>query len=147
MNLTLVEWIEKEVRNLTNKLIDGEIGNIDFYEQRSNIFNIAMEMEKSQNQTGSVVCDGSIQVNLDNCTIKYKGETKHHPKKIVNLTAYLMRNKGNVVKRNDIIKNVWGEDIIVCDRTIDVHIRKIRQIFTPGYIMTMKKVGYKWVNE
>lgn len=51
-----------------------------------------------------------------------------------------------VFTREEIFSNVWGNDVIVGDRTIDVHIRKIREKIGNDYIRTMKGVGYKFVN-
>ena len=53
-------------------------------------------------------------------------EEYHFPKKEFDLLYYLMQNKNKCMNREEIISNVWGNDICVLDRTIDVHIRKIR---------------------
>ena len=55
----------------------------------------------------------------------------------------LLSKPGNVFTRDVILNKVWGDDIIVGDRTIDVHVRKLREKLGDGYIKTVKGVGYK----
>jgi len=66
------------------------------------------------------------------------------PKKMFQLLYYLMTNKNKIVNRNEILRDVWGTDICVEDRTIDVHIRKIRAVVGKQKIKTIKCVGYGW---
>jgi two-component system alkaline phosphatase synthesis response regulator PhoP len=56
----------------------------------------------------------------------------------------LVSKPGKVFKRAEILKKVWGNDVIVGDRTIDVHIRKLREKIGNHYIYTLKGVGYKF---
>jgi two-component system alkaline phosphatase synthesis response regulator PhoP len=59
--------------------------------------------------------------------------------------VYLLASAPNkVFSRDEIFENVWDEDVIVGDRTIDVHIRKIREKLGNEYIRTVKRVGYKF---
>jgi len=66
------------------------------------------------------------------------------PKKEFELIALLISSPGKVFTRDTILNTVWGEDVIVGDRTIDVHIRKLREKIGDGYIKTIKGVGYKF---
>ena len=65
------------------------------------------------------------------------------PKKEFELLALLFSKPGKVFTRDVILNKVWGDDIIVGDRTIDVHVRKLREKLGDGYIKTVKGVGYK----
>jgi len=65
------------------------------------------------------------------------------PRKEFELLALLMSKPGNVFTREHILSAVWGQDIVVGDRTIDVHIRKLREKIGDSYIRTVKGVGYK----
>jgi two-component system, OmpR family, alkaline phosphatase synthesis response regulator PhoP len=67
-------------------------------------------------------------------------------KKEFELLYLLASRPGRVFLRNEILNQVWGNDVIVGDRTIDVHIRKIRQKLGLDCITTVKGVGYKFVN-
>ena len=66
-------------------------------------------------------------------------------KKEFNLLTLLAENQSKVVLREDIMKKVWSEDIIVGDRTIDVHIRMLRKKLDTDKIMTVKGIGYKLI--
>lgn len=66
------------------------------------------------------------------------------PKKEFELLALLLSKPGNVFTRGVILTSVWGGDVVVGDRTIDVHIRKLREKLGDQYIKTVKGVGYKF---
>jgi two-component system alkaline phosphatase synthesis response regulator PhoP len=66
------------------------------------------------------------------------------PKKEFELLFLLASKPGKVFSRDKILKLVWGEDVVVGDRTIDVHIRKLREKLGDDYIRTVKGVGYKF---
>jgi two-component system alkaline phosphatase synthesis response regulator PhoP len=68
------------------------------------------------------------------------------PKKEFELLALLVSKPDKVFTRDDIFNLVWGDNIIVGDRTIDVHIRKLREKIGDKYIKTIKGVGYKFVD-
>ena len=73
-----------------------------------------------------------------------KNESKTLAKKEFELLYLLAARPGRVFLRNEILNQVWGNDVIVGDRTIDVHIRKIRQKLGMDCITTVKGVGYKF---
>jgi two-component system alkaline phosphatase synthesis response regulator PhoP len=76
--------------------------------------------------------------------IVLKGEQRITlPKKEFELFALLVSKPGHVFTRDNILNSVWGNDVIVGDRTIDVHIRKLREKIGDDYIKTVKGVGYK----
>jgi two-component system alkaline phosphatase synthesis response regulator PhoP len=66
------------------------------------------------------------------------------PKKEFELIALIASKPGKVFTREDILKTIWGGDVVVGDRTIDVHIRKLREKIGDAYIRTIKGVGYKF---
>jgi len=98
-----------------------------------------IEMDKQE-----VVTDGVVLVNIDDYTFTYKGVTKHMPKKVIQVMHYMILNKGKVITREELLKEVWGDDVIVDKRTVDVHITKIRSITSIECISTVIKRGYKW---
>ena len=65
-------------------------------------------------------------------------------KKEFELLSFLASKPGRVFLRNEILSQIWGSDVIVGDRTIDVHVRKIRQKMGIDCITTVKGVGYKF---
>lgn len=74
-----------------------------------------------------------------------EGEEFHLPKKEFELLSLLYSKPGIVFKRSVILSSVWGNEIIVGDRTIDVHVRKLREKLGSKYIQTVKGVGYKFI--
>jgi two-component system, OmpR family, alkaline phosphatase synthesis response regulator PhoP len=87
---------------------------------------------------------GDLKIDMEKHMI-YKGGTAIDlPKKEFNLLVLLSSKPGKVFKRESILDLVWGDDVVVGDRTIDVHIRKLREKLGEDYIKTVKGVGYKF---
>lgn len=76
--------------------------------------------------------------------VEFEDQTVQLPKKEFALLYYLAQHPGRVFTREEILENVWGNDIFVVDRTIDVHIRKIREKLNNLFIYTVKGIGYKF---
>ena len=76
--------------------------------------------------------------------VKRNGEEISLPRKEFALLTLLMSDPGRLFSREEIYSRVWGEDVVVGDRTIDVHIRKLRQKIGDEHIITVKGVGYKY---
>lgn len=87
---------------------------------------------------------GDLEINKTKFTVTYKGQEILLAKKEFELLSLLASKPGRVFLRNEILQRVWGTDVIVGDRTIDVHIRKIRQKIGVDLITTVKGVGYKF---
>ncbi|MBA3829070.1 MAG: response regulator transcription factor [Taibaiella sp.] len=87
---------------------------------------------------------GDLEINKSKFTVTYKTEEILLAKKEFELLSLLASKPGRVFLRNEILQRVWGTDVIVGDRTIDVHIRKIRQKVGIDLITTVKGVGYKF---
>ena len=66
------------------------------------------------------------------------------PKKEFELLFFLAQNPNKVFSRDDLLQNIWGTDVYVLARTVDVHVRKVREKIGEGYIKTIKGVGYKF---
>jgi len=86
-----------------------------------------------------------LVINREKYLVVLNGETIHLPRKEFELLALLASRPGNVFERDTILDKVWGSDIVVGDRTIDVHIRKLREKIGENYIKTIKGIGYKYV--
>ena len=82
-------------------------------------------------------------IDTEKYVVFQKGNELLLPKKEFELLALLFSKPGKVFTRDVILNKVWGDDIIVGDRTIDVHVRKLREKLGDGYIKTVKGVGYK----
>lgn len=82
-------------------------------------------------------------IDREKYTVTLDGEIVHLPRKEFELLALLASKPGNVFERAVILNTVWGEDVVVGDRTIDVHIRKLREKIGNELIKTVKGVGYR----
>lgn len=85
-----------------------------------------------------------LEINRESFLIRYKNKEFFFPRKEFELIALLASKPGKVFLRNEILEQVWGNEVIVGDRTIDVHVRKIRQKLEDRFIHTVKGVGYKF---
>jgi len=90
---------------------------------------------------------GDLEINKTKFSVYFKGDEILLAKKEFELLSLLASKPGRVFLRNEILQRVWGTDVIVGDRTIDVHIRKIRQKAGIDLITTVKGVGYKFEME
>jgi two-component system alkaline phosphatase synthesis response regulator PhoP len=91
--------------------------------------------------------DGRLVINRDKYIVERNGEVMHLPRKEFELLALLASRPGHVFERDTILEKVWGTDIVVGDRTIDVHVRKLREKIGEGMIKTIKGIGYKFVEQ
>jgi two-component system alkaline phosphatase synthesis response regulator PhoP len=97
------------------------------------------EQQTIENQTF-----GDLVVDKEKFMVFKKGEPINLAKKEFELISLLTSKPGRVFTRQEIFNEIWGMDVIVGDRTIDVHIRKIREKIGEDYIKTMKGIGYKF---
>lgn len=87
---------------------------------------------------------GELRIEPEEYMVYFKGQPISLAKKEFELLGYLASKPGRVFLRNEILNQIWGSEVIVGDRTIDVHIRKIRQKIGVDCITTVKGVGYKF---
>lgn len=86
---------------------------------------------------------GDLEIDLDQYVVLRKGEKISLAKKEFELLVLLGSKVGKLFSREEIFNKVWGFDQVISDRTIDVHIRKLREKIGDSYIRTVKGVGYK----
>lgn len=89
-----------------------------------------------------IVSNSSIIVNREKFMVYMNGKEFNLPKKEFELIELLASKPGKVFTRDQILSTVWGDETIVGERTIDVHIRKLREKLGESYIRTIKGVGY-----
>lgn len=85
-----------------------------------------------------------LLINKESYVVTKNGKEINLPKKEFELLALLASKPGKVFSRETILEKVWGGEVVVGDRTIDVHIRKLREKLGEEYIKTIKGVGYKF---
>jgi two-component system alkaline phosphatase synthesis response regulator PhoP len=98
--------------------------------------------EKTDGETRTII--GDIIIDREKYIIIKKGREIHLPRKEFELLELLASKPDKVFTREQIFEDVWGNDVIVGDRTIDVHIRRIREKLDSDNIKTIKGVGYKY---
>lgn len=87
---------------------------------------------------------GGLRIDRERYLVIQDGEELTLPKKEFELLSLLISSPGKVFNREKILASVWGEEVVVGDRTIDVHIRKLREKIGDNLIKTIKGVGYKF---
>lgn len=88
---------------------------------------------------------GDLTIDKDSFRVTKNGQVFLLPKKEFDLLYLLASNTDKVFKREEILEKVWGNDVIVGERTIDVHIRRLREKLGDNSIQTLKGIGYKLV--
>jgi two-component system alkaline phosphatase synthesis response regulator PhoP len=97
-----------------------------------------------QQNTEENVDLGELKIDKERFIIIKKGVEISLPKKEFKLLTLLATKPGKVFTREFILQQVWGDEVVVGDRTIDVHIRKLREKLGDDYIKTVKGIGYKF---
>ncbi len=104
-----------------------------------------LRRQASANVTGKQKMDfGDLTIDAEQYLIKLKGKKIELPRKEFELLTLLASRPGKVFPREEIMDKIWGNDVIVGGRTIDVHIRKLREKIGSNKIKTVKGVGYKF---
>ncbi|GAL82867.1 two-component response regulator [Sporocytophaga myxococcoides] len=89
---------------------------------------------------------GRLIIDRSSYVVKKDDEEIVLPKKEFELLYFLTQHPNTVFSRDDLLKKIWGTDVFVVPRTVDVHIRKVREKIGEDYIKTVKGIGYKFEN-
>jgi two-component system alkaline phosphatase synthesis response regulator PhoP len=103
------------------------------------------EVQKVESTDEVVVSD--LVINRKNYTVTRDEKATVLPKKEFELLFFLAQTPDKVFSREELLQKVWGADIYVLERTVDVHIRKLREKLGEGYIKTLKGVGYMFASD
>jgi len=87
---------------------------------------------------------GDVIIDSERYSVTVSGNEMTLPRKEFELLSLLVSKPGRVFKRDEILGRIWGNETIVGDRTIDVHIRKLREKIGEDYFKTIKGIGYKF---
>ena len=107
------------------------------------ISSIAKRLNSSINSS-NILDLGEIKIDRESYLVTVNKEEKNLPRKEFELLYLLLSKPGKVFTRDEIMLKVWGSEIVVGDRTIDVHVRKLREKIGDKNIKTIKGVGYKF---
>ena len=103
----------------------------------------ALLKRNKKNDTRNNIKISDLEIEKERHLLLYKGQEVYLARKEFNLLYYLMTVPGKVFTRQEILSEIWG-DTFINDRTIDVHIRRIREKIGDHFIKTIKGVGYKF---
>lgn len=106
----------------------------------------ALLRRSSKNDSPNVITIKDIVIDQEKFQVTLKDKKIVLPKKEFKLLRLLANTPNKVFTRDEIFTKVWGDDVVVGDRTIDVHVRKIREKIGEDYIKTIKGIGYKMEN-
>lgn len=107
--------------------------------------NALLQLTNKTEVQGKVLAIGGLVIDKDNFRVSKNNQVFLLPKKEFDLLYLLASNTQKVFKREEILEKVWGNDVIVGERTIDVHIRRLREKLGDNTIQTLKGIGYKLV--
>ncbi|KQS32722.1 response regulator transcription factor [Dyadobacter sp. Leaf189] len=110
--------------------------------------NALFRREAQKAESGDTIDILDLSINRKNYTVTQAGEKAIVlPKKEFELLFFLAQTPNKVFSRDELLQKIWGADIYVLERTVDVHIRKLREKLGDQYIKTLKGVGYMFSNE
>ncbi|WP_224999507.1 response regulator transcription factor [Cesiribacter sp. SM1] len=100
--------------------------------------------ETKKKKNSNKINVGELVIDRTSYTVNIGEQQVTLPRKEFELLFFLAQNPNKVFSRDDLLHNIWGSDVYVLARTVDVHIRKVREKIGEGYITTIKGVGYKF---
>ena len=106
--------------------------------------NALFRRNSKKNSENFKITSKNLEINPSSYIVKINGKKISLPKKEFEILFFLARNPDQVFNRDTLLENIWGSGIYVLARTIDVHVRKIREKIGDGFITTVKGVGYKF---
>src|SRR5262245_6045102 len=135
-----------------DRLLGFEHGADDYvtkpFSPRRLVARIGALLRRSRpSQTRSVVESGELRVDLDAREASFRGQPLTLTPREFDLLVFLARHPGRVLSREELLRKVWGYDYVGETRTVDVHVRRLRQKLSGGSseIETVLGSGYKWV--
>ena len=111
----------------------------------SKVKGLLRRLKEDEEKKDDIIKINNLTINRDEYKIVLDGDEMVLPRKEFELLSLLASKPGKVFKREDILDKVWGNEVVVGGRTIDVHIRKLREKIGDKSFKTVKGVGYKFV--
>lgn len=106
--------------------------------------NAVLRRFDKRDQSAPVIKIRDLEIDRGQYIVRRRNKEYQLPRKEFEILHYLACNPGKVFNRESLLNEIWGDDIFVIDRTVDVHIRKIREKLGDKYIETVKGIGYKF---
>ena len=137
-----------------DKILGLEMGADDYIvkpfdpkEMVARLHAVLRRYEKKSDEKSKTVRYENLEVNISNYSVTYHGKTLDFPPKELELLYFLASNPNRVYTRDELLDKVWGYDRAVDSRTVDVHVKRIREKFTEEEnwkIKTVRSVGYSF---
>jgi two-component system, OmpR family, alkaline phosphatase synthesis response regulator PhoP len=138
----------------TDEVVGLELGADDYIKKPVRMRTFIARVKKALRPSASVEREatadilriGDLEIHLSNYVVKIRSQEVHFPKKEFEVLVFLVQHPERVVSRETLLNRIWGHDVFVVDRTVDVHIRKIREKLGAyaRLIETVKGVGYRF---
>jgi two-component system alkaline phosphatase synthesis response regulator PhoP len=133
--------------------VDSDFDLDDFVARPFSLSELAARIRRTLNRAGSdntqdSVRGGDLVIDVDKCEVSVSGRLVVLTFKEYELLKFLMRHKGKVFSREALLNEVWGYDYYGGDRTVDVHIRRLRSKIEDAdhtFIETVRNIGYKFI--
>ena len=109
--------------------------------------NALFRREAQKSDTGEEVDIAGLFIDRKNYSVTQEGKSVVLPKKEFELLFFLAQSPNKVFSREELLHKIWGADIYVLERTVDVHVRKLREKLGDGCIKTLKGVGYMFADQ
>lgn len=109
--------------------------------------NALFRREAQKSDPGEELDVAGLAINRKNYSVTQDQKSIILPKKEFELLFFLAQSPNKVFSREELLQKIWGADIYVLERTVDVHIRKLREKLGDGYIKTLKGVGYMFTDQ
>ena len=103
-----------------------------------------LKREKNGISSSTEISIGALTIDKSSFSVSVNNQKLVLPKKEFELLYFLCQHPNIVFNRDELLKNIWGSDVFVVPRTIDVHIRKVREKIGEDFITTVKGIGYKF---
>ena len=142
--------------NEVDEVVGLELGAVDYITKPVRMRTFIARIRRALKRTGPAVVPsddvieaGALRIHPQNYTVIIGRKELQFPKKEFEVLLFLARHPERVISRQTLLNEIWGQDVYVVDRTIDVHIRKIRERLEKfaTYIETVKGVGYRFAPE
>ncbi|TDB69134.1 response regulator transcription factor [Arundinibacter roseus] len=109
--------------------------------------NALFRREAQKSDPGEELSIAGLSINRKNYSVTQDQKSIILPKKEFELLFFLAQSPNKVFNREELLQKIWGADIYVLERTVDVHIRKLREKLGDGFIKTLKGVGYMFTDQ
>jgi DNA-binding response OmpR family regulator len=138
--------VTNEVLNKLDEYLEVDDFIVQPFGNRELSLRIKRLVQKSEGQN-EIIHIGNLRIDLDNCEVRVAGKTIELTFKEYELLKFLIREPGRVFTRETLLNKVWGYDYFGGDRTVDVHVRRLRskiETTEESYIETVRNIGYRF---